>query len=351
MAQSIAEFFVDIGVKGDGALTLKSMVGHMADMKLETLGEIGAIAALASAFKSAGQEAMRMSLQYTALKNNFDVNTTMVQRWQNVARSVASVTVSPEGVQQSFQQLAKLLSGPLAGDPSSSFFQAAGRLLGHNVQGMKAEDVEEMLRVRAPEFVKEMEAKGATHQGAVNATNTLLAQMGQQLGMLSLFSVGPKQFARGEASSNILGAGDIQKWAQLSKQVDVLGHNFEMMGIEILTKALPQLLSWGNALLRAEKRLDGFLAERWDKAGDVASMPYFVPGGGSDTAHAVMAFLATDFLSRHLAKVPAVTFNNHVYLQDKNGGQKKISQTTGKFGVTQNDLTQTQLIHADMMAW
>lgn len=351
MAFKLADFFVDLKVQGD-TLTLKTMVNSMADMKLETLGEIGALTLLASSFKSAAQQAMQLGIQYTALKKNFDVDTSMVQRWQNVARSVSAVTVTPEGVQQSFQNLAQLLSGPLAGDPSSKFFQAAGRILHQNVAGMKAEDVEEMLRVRAPQFVKQLESlPGGSHQAAINATNTLLGQMGQSLGMLSLYSLSPNQFARGERSSNIIGSTDVERWAQLSKQVDVVGHNLFMMGQEILAKALPELISWTNALIRAEHALDGFLGDRLKTTGENLTQPYYGPTGFGygDVSRAIAEFISPGVNARTSAA--SVTLNNHVYLQDRNGAHKKIAQTTGKFGVSQQDLTQAQLLSADLVGW
>lgn len=255
MGFKLADFFVDLKVNGD-TMTLKTMVNSMADMKLETLGEIGALSVLALTLKDVAQQAMTVSTGYTAINKEYGTNITLLQRWQNVARAS---NVPVDAVAQTFTRMQQLLASPFIGNPNSSFMRAAGLLGIQGANRMNADQLNEVLRVAVPRYV----ARFTPTQGAQNAlTNagSLAEQLGATRSMMQLYMLPQAQFQRREGSSPIYTDAEVKNWTALNEQVEILKNSFQVLVQRLEAKDLPFALKMGQAgidLLSGKEKLSG----------------------------------------------------------------------------------------------
>lgn len=297
MAFKIADFFADIKIVGDTA-TLKTMVNSMADMKLETLGEIGALGALGIALKRTAQEAMALSSGYTSINREYGTNIGLLQRWQNVARAS---NVPAEAVAQTFSQMQKLLASPLIGNPNSGFMRAAGLLGVPGANRMTAEQLNEALRVAVPAYIRRMTPVQGKENALTNA-GSLIEALGATRSMMQLYTVPDARFRKQEFNAPVLSDADVRNWTELSEQVAVIQHRLFLLGEEILANALPELLRWTNALIESE----GWIKKRFGQAEDVASQPWKQDWGKPTWEHALASFLIPDEVKKQNAQKTVV---------------------------------------------
>lgn len=321
MAFKLADFFVDLKVVGD-TMTLKTMVNSMADMKLETLGEIGALGALGLALKQVGTEAMQLSVGYTAINAQYGTNIEMLQRWQNVARA-SSVPV--QDVAQTFTRMQTLLASPLIGNPNSAFMRAAGIMGIKDANRMTAEQLNNVLTVAVPRYIARMTPSQGRENAITNA-GSLVEAMGATRSMMQLYTLPQNVRQARERSSDILGSGQVKQWTELNSAIDVTKHNFFMLGEGILVEALPGLLAFANAMARFTVGLEGFLSKNFKEASSAAEAPW--GGGGNATQsdvimHALASWLVPNIVSGNAGRQVVLHQSNdtdiHVYGEP--GGQ------------------------------
>lgn len=338
----IADFFADIKIQGD-TLTLKNMVNSMADMKLETLGEIGALGALGMALKNAGLEAMRLSSGYTAINKEYGTNIQMLQRWQNVARGS---NVPVEAVTQTFTKMQKLLADPLIGNPNSGFMRAAGLL---NIQGanrMTAEQLNESLRVAVPAYIKRMTPFQGRENAITNA-GSLIESLGASRDMMQMYTLSNSVFQRREFNSPIKSDADIRRWTELSEQIEVTKHNFFMLTSGILEEALPGLLAFSKTMMELTVAIEGFLGKNFTKAKEAAAAPWGAgqPGGPTNSdvmAHAAMSWLIPDIVKGFSDRQVSVVQNNKTDIHVNGGETHGIAEATRR---AQERVQQHQITH------
>lgn len=284
MGFKLADFFVDLRVQGD-TLTLKTMVNSMADMKLETLGEIGALGALGLALKDVAGQALRLSTGYTAINKEYGTNITLLQRWQNVARAS---NVPAGDVAQTFTRMQQLLASPFIGNPSNAFNRAAGILGLQGANRMNAEQLNEALRVAVPRYVQRFTPTQGRENALTNA-GSLIEAMGATRSMMQMYTLPTARFQRAEQNSPIMSAADVKNWTELNEQVEVAKNNLFLLGEEILAAALPELLKWTSALIDSE----GWIKRRFGQAGEAAAVP-FKEGPTGVWGHALAALLVPE---------------------------------------------------------
>ncbi len=242
MGFKLADFFVDLKVQGD-TLTLKSMANTMSDMKLSTLGEIGALVELGLTLKNVAQEAMRVGSSYTSINKEYGTNIGLLQRWQNVARGS---NVPVEAVAQTFTRMQQLLASPFIGNPNSSFMRAASLLGIQGANRMNADQLNEVLRVAVPRYV----ARFTPTQGRENAiTNagSLIEQLGATRSMMQIYTLTQGQFSRREGNSPIYTDAEVKNWTALNEQVAILKNSFQVLVQRLEAKELPFALKMGEA--------------------------------------------------------------------------------------------------------
>lgn len=320
MASKLADFFVDLKVQGD-TVTLRTMVDSMADMKLETLGEIGALGALGLALKNAGLQAMSLSSGYTSINKEYGTNITMLQRWQNVARAS---NVPVEAVAQTFTQMQKLLASPFIGNPNSAFMRAAGIMGISGANRMTAEQLNEVLRVAVPNYIRRT-APTQGRENAITNAGSLLESLGATRSMIQMYTLPEARFQKEEGNAPIMSADDIKNWTELNAQVRVLGQVYFMELERVLAAALPGIISAGKAVLDFTIAVEGFLGNNFQKSGEAAAIPWGggKTGSGDVVAHALMSWLVPAVVSANAGKQTVVHQSNdtdiHVY-GDAGGG-------------------------------
>lgn len=344
MASKVADFFADIKIQGD-TLTLKTMVDSMAEMKLETLGEIGALGVLGLALKNAGAEAMRLSTGYTAINKEYGTNITMLQRWQNVARGS---NVPVEAVAQTFASMQKMLASPFIGNPNSAFMRAAGLLGIRDANRMTAEQLNEVLRVAVPGYIRRMTPVQGRENAITNA-GSLIEALGASRSMMQLYTLPERQFRRQEMNAPILNSSDVRRWTELSEQVQVISHRLFMLGEGILMEALPELLKWTNALIESE----GWIKRRFGKAEETAAMPWKQTPGNPVWEHALASMLIPDFVRKESAKSVTIEQHNQVDIHAHGSDPSQVAgHSKREFDrKSQDHLTQAAQLINTQQAW
>lgn len=287
----IGDFFVNIGVKGD-TLTLRTMVDSMSNMKLETLGEITALGVLGNMMKNVGINAMGAASHFTTLTEEFGINTDMLQKWQNVARRS---NVPVQSIAESFTRIQQILTGFRQGQYNEGFLKGASFLGIQNANLMSYDQLFEVLRSRVPQVMKT--------QGRSFVSNAL-SMMGIDPAMIQMFELNQRTFSSREGGG-IISQSQIKAWTELNEQINVLKNRFFILGEEILSVAVPELLKWTNALLDSE----GWIKHRFSESENVAGMPWVPTEGmsGDAFAHALESLL---FPSR-TGKLAAQSVNFH----------------------------------------
>lgn len=350
MGFKIADFFADIKIQGD-TLTLKTMANTMADMKLETIAEIGALGALGLAFKNVAVQAMQLGSSYTSINKEYGTNINLLQRWQNVARAS---NVPVDAVAQTFTKMQSLLASPLIGNPNSGFMRSAALLGINNANRMTAEQLNEALRVAVPSYIRRQTPTQGRENAITNA-GSLIEQLGATRSMMQLYMVPNAQFQQREMNSPVMSDRDVQNWTELSEQVSVLGHQFFMLGEGILAEALPGLLSFGRGLLQIMQEMESFLGKNFKEASAAAEAPW--GGGKTDqgdvVAHAIMSWLIPNIVKGNADRRASVTQNNNVNIHTHGSDPAQTAaHSKREFDRTnQHHLTKAALLVNDLQAW
>lgn len=223
-------------------VTLKTALEYMANLKLETLGEIGALTTLGLTLRAVGKEAMSVSSGYTAINKEYGTNIGLLQRWQNVARAS---NVPVEAVAQTFTRMQQLLASPLIGNPNSSFMRAAGIMGIQGANRMTAEQLNEVLRVAVPNYIRRMTPVQGRENALTNA-GSLIEAMGATRSMIQMYTLPERQFRGRENSSPIYSDAEIKNWTQLNEQVLVLKNSFQVLVQKMEAFELPFVLKMGQ---------------------------------------------------------------------------------------------------------
>lgn len=236
----IADFFAELKVKDGLSMTLKTAWQAMADLRLSTIGEIISLGVLGDMLKNAGKEAITMSEGYTTLNKELGINTDMLQRWQNVARS--KTTVAPEAVADSFSHLTQVMAGWSHGKMDPGFMQGAA-FLGMKInRGMTPDQILEILRSKVPESISKYGA---------STTFDSLKMMGMEK-MMQIFMLNKGQFSSGQFSSPIYGKMEMGEWTKLGENISVINKNLTMLLDEALKPMIPTMIELTQWLLLLE---------------------------------------------------------------------------------------------------
>src|SRR5579864_87451 len=225
----ISDFFVDLKVKGD-TITLKDMVARMSDLKLTTLGEITALGVLGDMLKNTALHAMDMASNYTTLSKELGINTDLLQKWQNVARSS---NVPIEAVASSFANVQKTLAGSKMGQFNEGFMRGAAFLGVPNAAAMSYDQIFETLRAKVPDMIK---SRGRAF------TSNALSLMGIDPSMIQMFELNRKQFGSRENATPIINQEQLKQWTEMNNQIAILKQNLFILSEEVLTPLLPKLI-------------------------------------------------------------------------------------------------------------
>lgn len=346
MGFKLADFYVDLGVKGEGAITLRKMVNNMADMKLETLGEIGALTTLALYLKNAALQAMTLAGGFTDVNKQYDTNITLLQRWQNVARGSH---VPIDDVTQSFANMQKLLSDPMIGNPNSAAFRA-GSQLGINLPSMKnADQLAEALRVAVPRTIQRMmDLQHMSHAQAVTNTGSLIQTLANTRSMMQMYTLPNGTFQSRERNSPIFNDRDVANWTALSEQAEVLKNTFMVLAQNMEAAHLPLLLKIGQEgvdVMSGKEKMTG--GEKFEAglmaAGGWASMAMLGVGVGTAGAVAIPAAVLLELYAMAREKNVHLTQNNKTDIHVAGGEAHSIATKTKEAFDShhQNSLTKT----------
>lgn len=196
------------------------MATSLSNMKLETLGEITALGVMADIFKNVATQAMGTASSFTSLSSEFDINTQLLQRWQNVA---VKSNVPIEAVANSFTNVQKILTGFKQGQINTGFLQGASFLKIQDANQLTYDQLFQVLRTRVPEMIR---TRGRAE------TSNALAMMGIDPAMIQMLALSSRQFQAREAGP-IMSKAQIQNWVELNEQIITLKRNLQLIGQEI----------------------------------------------------------------------------------------------------------------------
>ena len=240
----IAEFFAEIGLKGDKVanMSLRDLIGSFGDLKAITVAELGALYQLGTEFAEMAKEAYSAA----AALHNFEMRTGLsaqeLQKWQIVAEQA---NVSAGSVTQAVDALSRASAAIRLGQGNIAPFQILG-ISPHQSAFKILEQLRSSLR-------------GMDRPMAVN----LLGQLGIDASMINILSLTNKEFAVMAAQQEGIGAKTeraflqgqlaITRFTQVVRYsgyslVEIFGPTFNALlrgatfGIDLLSKAFSWLV-------------------------------------------------------------------------------------------------------------